>query len=273
VIIDCETRLRSSESSKRIGPYTTINGENVEIRIPKEWFAYIFLLCSAAYFDLLRPLELARASGIVNEPPENDKQIVCQALKAIREYVVNGPMAWPSMFPCIVDEANPCDEAWMKVKTLYLLSMSTVLLHETSHILNDDHLTYMNMSSDQRKEIEHRCDLDAAQWLLSKHDGDMLSTCMLSLIIGFGATVIFNKNRPSVTHPDPLDRIPAVFTELDVEQTVTSLLLQTLINMWLLKILDSNTEEFMVELAVLFERYGANMNQVYDASVTRLRYL
>jgi hypothetical protein len=217
-------------------PQVRMVGGDISIHLPDEWYAFVFLLTSAAYFDMYDPMVRAMASGSRNvEIDDNIRRIINESLSSVRTFVNTSTLRWPDGLPDNIDEVNPGMVEWQNTKSIYIAAILFIMLHEVSHIVNDD-LHKLDVTPEESKEIETRCDAEAARWILAHYDGKIGASDQLGIVIALGAVVACSKNAPSLTHPEPLTRASAVFDVLDKEMTATLKLVNTGILIWVAKI-------------------------------------
>lgn len=239
-----------------------------EICHPEEWHAFIFLLCTAVYLDILLPMERFKTIGSLSEHKDDESKIIEGSLNAIDSYLKSGVMNWPKEIPEIIDEQEPKGSIWHRIKTLYIQATLLIMLHETSHVLNGDFEGYSEKSSEEKKDIEHRCDIQAAGWLLARYKDELHGTCKLSIVIALGAIVMYTRNAPSTSHPEPIRRAQEVFSSIGIDITATDLLVQTLICGWTLRVAGINA----CVVKALFDS-GHDLETVYDNVVEMIHFL
>lgn len=248
-------------------PHVLASGSETEIRQPEEWHAFLFLLCTSVYFDVLMPMERFKAEGSLVQQSPDEAVIINQAMDAVQVYLQTGQMNWPEALPNLIDEDHPSEDAWQKIKSLYIQAQLMIMLHEVSHILHDDISGLSGRSPEELKEIEHRCDEEAAIWLLERYDEELPGTSRFAIAIALGSVVMFTRNQPSATHPEPVTRAQETFLRIGVEASDAVLLVQTLICAWTLKI--SGVD--FATIRALFES-GQSVESIYDSVVEVMRY-
>ena len=221
----------SAPSVKRID-------EETIICIPEEWHAVLYILCSSIYFDLLEPLSryVDGEDGEFSISKES-RDIVNECLGSVQQFIDHSELKWPDSLPIDNDYSTSGISDLTRLDSLYVISVLFIYLHEVSHIVSDEHLGLNELSPEESKENESRCDLDAARWILEAFPANLHDTCRLGIVIALGAATILTKNSPSLTHPEPQIRASNVFGTLSIEMTDTMKLTHNTICLWTAKIL------------------------------------
>jgi len=254
---------------ERHGPKVRKNGDSICIYIPDEWYAFVYLLTTAAYFSIYDPLERANAANSRDvEVSDNARLIINGALNEVRAFVTTGFLKWPDILPPHIDETNPSTAEWHKINSIYITAILFIMLHEGSHIINDDLELSQSIPPDHSKEVETRCDSQAAEWLLGFYNGSMNITTQVGIVVALGAVVAFTKNAPSQSHPEPVMRASNAFHNLGIEMSSTAEYMNDVIFLWVAKIAGAPDETLNQLISG-----GLNIDQVHDNLVTILRQM